>query len=433
MLDATDKRNGAPARRDQFIPIRNSEIVSALEAEVGAGANVDEVRRFCQILGALFHFESFAVLERLRDDYFYFNPETEAHGRLSHEELEARRLDLARALAEVLQKANYQEISHQEVEQAHNQRHLLRVEVRAPLDDYHLVQFFERGRHTEKVDVGKWFGLRRRLIDATVFDNVVLVVAVKSVAEITSKRQRKRLEASNFKPGTILIKYFRNITASDLYMLLPQVKVVMSIADQLTIGLPALAGAVPLLLNLLPALTVLGLVAGYYLGLAPELDNDTMVKSFGALTGLAAVIGFVLTQRMKYQKRSLQYQKEISDHFYFRNISNNSGIFDSLVGSAEDQEFKEAALAYFFLLEANAPITQAELDGRIESWLSSRFQIDMDFEVEDALSKLDRLGLLQRSNGMLAVPPVGQALFRLDELWDGLFIYAYRELTPARS
>ena len=47
---------------------------------------------------------------------------------------------------------------------------------------------------------------------------------------------------------------------------------------------------------------------------------------------------------MKYQKRSLEYQKEISDHFYFRNVSNNSGIFDTLVGSAE--EFKEAALAY---------------------------------------------------------------------------------------
>jgi hypothetical protein len=71
-----------------------------------------------------------------------------------------------------------------------------------------------------------------------------------------------------------------------------------------------------------------------------------MVKSLSALTGIAAIVGFILTQRMKYQKRSLEYQKEISDHFYFRNVSNNSGIFDTLVGSAEDQEFKEATLAY---------------------------------------------------------------------------------------
>ena len=36
-----------------------------------------------------------------------------------------------------------------------------------------------------------------------------------------------------------------------------------------SVGVPAVAGAVPLLLNLLPALTVLSLVAGYVLGLAP--------------------------------------------------------------------------------------------------------------------------------------------------------------------
>ena len=67
---------------------------------------------------------------------------------------------------------------------------------------------------------------------------------------------------------------------------------------------------IPLLLNLLPALTVLSLVAGYFLGLAPVVDTDTMVKSFGALTGIAAIVGFILTQRMKYQKRSLEYQKK---------------------------------------------------------------------------------------------------------------------------
>ena len=307
----------------------------------------------------------------------------------------------------------------------------MRVQVRAPLDDYHLVQFHERGRHIEKIDVRKWFGLRRNMIDAIVFDNVVLVVAVKSLEEIASKRQRKRLEASDFKPGTILIKCFRNITASDLYMLLPRVRVVMSVTDRLTIGVPAVAGAVPLLANLLPALTVLSLVASYYLGLVPAVDSDTMVKSFGALTGIAAVVGFILTQRMKYQKRSLQYQKEISDHFYFRNVSNNSGIFDSLVSSAEDQEFKEAALAYFFLLMADAPLTQKDLDDRIEDWLTAKYQLNLDFEVEDALAKLERLELLQRSGQGLTVPPLKQALVKLDGIWDNFFPYANQATAPA--
>jgi Mg2+/citrate symporter len=66
---------------------------------------------------------------------------------------------------------------------------------------------------------------------------------------------------------------------------------------------------IPLLLNLLPVLTVLSPRGGYFFGLAPVLDTDTMVKSFGALTGIAAV-ALILTQRMKYQKRSLEYQKK---------------------------------------------------------------------------------------------------------------------------
>ena len=126
-------------------------------------------------------------LEQLRVDYFYFNPELRTQSQLAPDALADKRRDLAQTLHAVLKKANYKENSHQEVEDAHNQRHLLRLQVRAPLDDYHLVQFYERGRHTEKVDVRKWFGLRPNMIDATMFDNVVLLLVVKSLEEITSK------------------------------------------------------------------------------------------------------------------------------------------------------------------------------------------------------------------------------------------------------
>jgi hypothetical protein len=61
-----------------------------------------------------------------------------------------------------------------------------------------------------------------------------------------------------------------------------------------------------------------------------------MVKYFGALTGIAAV-ALILTQRMKYRSAHWSTRRRISEHFYFRNVANNSGIFDTLVGSAEDQ------------------------------------------------------------------------------------------------
>src|SRR5262245_1323324 len=94
-------------------------------------------------------------------------------------------------------------------------------------------------------------------------------------------------------------------------------------------------------------------------GLSPPRSTALLaaprLSPAGMATRLAAPLIDFLSRSKSLNSRPPVPQKEISDHFYFRNVSNNSGIFDSLV--SEDQEFKEAALAYFFLLMAGAPLT----------------------------------------------------------------------------
>jgi hypothetical protein len=65
--------------------------------------------------------------------------------------------------------------------------------------------------------------------------------------------------------------------------------------------------------------------------------------------------------------------------------------------------------------------TQAQLDEHIETWLRDTFAVDVDFEVDDALAKLDRLKLLRRDGARLSVPPPEAALARLDYVWDNYF------------
>ena len=207
-------------------------------------------------------------------------------------------------------------------------------------------------------------------------------------------------------------------------MLFPKVRVVMNLYDKLTIAVPALAGGIPLLANVLPTLTVLFLVAGFYLGLTGPVEHEQVVKAFAALSGVAALGALIMRQRLKYERLSLKYQKQISDHCYFRNVSNNAGIFDYIVGAAEEQECKEAFLAYYFLLTASTPPDQETLDARIEDWLKRTFGFDIDFEVDDALAKLERLGLLKRDEQMLSVLPLDEALVLLDRRWDNFFLFA---------
>ncbi len=73
---------------------------------------------------------------------------------------------------------------------------------------------------------------------------------------------------------------------------------------------------------------------------------------------------------------------------------------------------------------AGAPLSKRDLDGRIEDWFRAKHLLDLDFEVEDAVAKLERLELLQRSGQGLTVPPLKQALVKLDDIWDNFFPYA---------
>jgi len=121
----------------------------------------------------------------------------------------------------------------------------------------------------------------------------------------------------------------------------------------------------------------------------------------------------------------LKYRTELADNVYFRNVNNNAGIFDYLVGAAEEQECKEAILAYAFLLAAPSP-GAAELERRIETWLRQTFGVDLDFKVEQALVKLREFGLIRHAGERLAVLPLDEAIGHLRGVWDDFFTAASR-------
>jgi hypothetical protein len=420
---AAQDRPGNADDRDHAIAIRKSELIDALIAH-GALAGEEErdrYRQVCRRIAAIFHYEYFAQLERLREDYFYFNPELEPHAGFDHAALDRAYADLVISLTGVLRDANFAEMSHAEIERAHRERAAMRVEIAAPLDDYREVRFFRRGHHVEMLETADWLGLRRRASPVAVHDDVVLFVAVKPAAEIASRRERKRLARRKIRPGSVLIKYFRNIADIDLNALFPEVRVVMGLRDKLFLGGPALVGGIPILLKLASTITVLFLVVGFYLGLAATVRDEEMAAALAALSGLVALGGFITRQWLRYRAQSLKYQQELTDNVYFRNVNNNAGIFDYIIGAAEDQECKEAFLAYFFLCTGASAPAPAELARSIETWLQQAFGIEIDFRIDEALAKLQSLGLVMRQNDHLATLPLDAALAKLDQDWAAYF------------
>jgi hypothetical protein len=419
-----DRRSvDAAGDREHFIAVRKTDILDALidHGHLADEAQRDGFRQVCRLIAAIYHYEYFGALERLRDDYFYFNPELEPHARFDRAALENAYADLVASFTTVLADASFVELTHAEIEEAHRRRSAMRVEIEAPLDDFREVRFFRRGHHEETMALAGWLGLRKRATQVLVYDDVVLLVTMKPAADIVSQRERKRLARRQLRPGSVLIKYFRNIAAIDLNALFPNVRVVLSWRDKLLLSGPALFGGVPILLKLASTITVLFLVIGFYLGLSASMKGEEMAAAFAAMSGLVALGGFIMRQWLRYQKQSLQYQKELTENVYFRNVNNNAGIFDAVIGAAEDQECKEAFLAFYFLCTAATAPRQAELEERIESWLRQAFGDEVDFKVGDALAKLHRLGLLARNGEALSVLPLEAALLRLDGVWADFF------------
>jgi hypothetical protein len=222
-------------------------------------------------------------------------------------------------------------------------------------------------------------------------------------------------------PGSVLLKYFRNIACGDLYALFPNVRVVMSTFDKAFLGVPAIAGGIPILLKLYATISVLFIVIRIYLGGSGSVADADLKTALAALMGIVALGGLAMRQWMKYQRQSLKYHMELADNVYFRNVNNNAGIFDYLIATAEDQECKQAVLAYHFIRKAETAPTAAEVAVHIETWLAKHFGVNVDFEIAAALKTLDRFGLVRREGERLFVPPLEAAITQLHQVWNNFF------------
>src|ERR1700756_5272324 len=98
---APDRRpTVAAGDRDSFIAVRKTDLLDALieHGRITDEASRTAFRQICRVIAAIYHYEYFAELERLRDDYFYFDPEIEPHERLDADAIERAYVDLAQSL-----------------------------------------------------------------------------------------------------------------------------------------------------------------------------------------------------------------------------------------------------------------------------------------------------------------------------------------------
>ncbi len=399
------------------IPLRRTALVEALARQGMGAADAADFRKLAAFIGAYFHHDFYQELTEMKD----------LRARLDEAgDDDASFATLEATFLKVLQRGNFVELPAEEVRRTDGENRQLDVRTRTPLECYDTIRVFWRGQHNETIRQRRLIGTKETAQD--VFDDVIVFIRFRK-----ADRRKPWLWASaqtplpgNATPGSVLIKSFRNIARGELPMLLPGVDVVMSRKDALLLGGPALIGFVPIALNVMPALSVVLVVLGALLGITGEVHKDDLMKALGALSALIGAGAFIFRQYTNYAFRRLRYQKHVADHVYFRNVNNDTGVFETLVGMAEEQEIKETILACHSLL-VDGPVTSIEqLDSRVEERLAGIAGAPIDFEATDALEKLQRLDFLTERNDGVGVVNLRDALARLDNLWDGLYDYGHR-------
>ena len=101
-----------------------------------------------------------------------------------------------------------------------------------------------------------------------------------------------------------------------------------------------------------------------------------------------------------------------------------------LLDEAEEQECREILLAYFFLWRhgGTAGLSSVELDGCIDQCLDRRAHLRVDFEVGDALSKLEQLRLVEQIGQGYHALPLAQAVASLEVGWGSCLLHPLPDL-----
>jgi hypothetical protein len=159
------------------------------------------------------------------------------------------------------------------------------------------------------------------------------------------------------------------------------------------------------------------------------------------LSLLVTLGGFAFRQYSVYKSKQLAFQKNVTETLFFRNLTSNAGVFQTLIDAAEEEECKEIILVCYHLLTSKTPLTAEQLDNRIETWMDDKFGTKIDFDINGPLRNMEAIRgkivndsskstntpdlplLTKDAQGNCNVLSLDDALATLDYVWDNAFLY----------
>ncbi|MBL8565451.1 MAG: DUF3754 domain-containing protein [Hyphomicrobiaceae bacterium] len=408
--------------RETFIPVTRSALMDRLTAtEAWPPKIAAEARRFFRYLDYWRHQQYTSRILDLEHSYEPFSPDSDLLQTRKYTETDRKRMQqrVIEGMEHLLEQANFRRISPDDVSLILTRESHYGLDLHVDFTVFEDVLIYYRGastRRDRRRTLRKF--LRKEEFDVPIFQRLFLLFKLKpletQIREVMDKERISYQEArkivarlrsmmpSEVRETNIYMKLFKNIPRSDIEMVFPNTVVKFRLRDKVKLGVTSAGG--------------LGMgVAGAAGKIALAVTNP--IAAAGAVAGLGAVIG---RQVISFMNQKQKYMVVMAQNLYFHSMADNRGVMIKMADRAAEEDVKEEMLLYSVLVKERARRSDLPaIDRAIEQYLASVFDVNVDFDLSDALERLLRDGLVtEEPDGTLRTLSPRAAALHIDHLWD---------------
>ena len=420
--DAIEQLFQGDDKREKFIPVTREALIERLSrAHYWPGAEAQHVRRFFRYLDYWRKQTYNARLLELEQTYEPFSPDSDLliTRKFSASEKASMQKRVVAQCEVLLKQANYERIDPDNVELIMTKDSHYGLDLHVDLADFDELAIYFRGatkRKEERRNIKKLY-LWKEEFDVPIFQRLCVVFKLKPFEQRVSEMMRERncgkadaekivqrirsALPSQVKSDFIYLKLFKNIPRSDIEMVFPNTKVKFRLFDKVKLGVTAGGGL---------GMGVVGTAGKIAVATNP-------IALAGAVAGLC---GIAVRQGVNFMNQKNKYMVTMAQNLYFHAMADNRGVMTLLADRASEEDIKEEVLLYTQL--AKAPVNRAQLkdiDHAIEQYLLNTFGLNLNFDVDDALSRLMQDGIVtELADGTLKTLAPAAAAVHIDVLWD---------------
>lgn len=381
--------------RESYIPMKPQELVRRLagliDAESKSSADLQQVEdRQSNFLAKAARVVEWAhqhyreKRELLLGGYDQYDPDADAQFLPENDLSQTKSAkdhenyrNLLESISTSLHTANYRRLKPLEIQEALSAASHWGVKLRIRFASFRHLEVHARGDILATRTRRDWRkGFRIRDFDVPIYQRLVVVFRTKEMQNLPDLVD----------PSCIHVRMFKNIPKADVDMMLPGSQIRLNWTDTGRIGIPTIWGLIMLASKLVKSFWLIALLSVF-----------KILSSFVLIAAIAvASLVYGVKTIFSYSTTKRRYQLSVARNLYYQNLDNNLGALLRIIEEAEQQEVCEAMIAYFVLYStANQSMHRSEIDSKAEVLLKTLTNLDIDFDVEDALRDLFSIGIIQ--------------------------------------